>query len=90
MLKDPPHPGETLREDVLGPLNLRVREASVFLNFSQATLVRVLNGRDRITAELAVKLEKAGFSTARFWMMLQLNYDLAQAAKQHLTVRRIA
>jgi addiction module HigA family antidote len=81
MLRDPPHPGETLRQDVLMPLSLGVGEASVFLNVSRSALARVLNGRGRIAADLALRLEKAGFGTARFWMTLQTNYDLAQAMK---------
>lgn len=35
-----------------------------------------------ISPALAIRLEKAGVRTARFWMTLQANYDLAQALKQ--------
>ncbi len=84
MLRDPPHPGETLQQDVLLPLRLGVGEASAFLNVPKAALSKVVNGRARIAAELALRLEKAGFGTARFWMTLQINYDLAQAMKHRL------
>jgi len=79
MMKSPPHPGELLREDVLKPLGLSVREAAERLRVSRVTLSRVLNGHAGISADLAIRLERAGVSTARFWVTLQANYDLAQA-----------
>ena len=79
MMKDHPHPGELLREDVLRPLELTVGEAAKRLGVSRVTLSRVLNGRAGISPDLAVRLERAGVSTARFWATLQANYDLSQA-----------
>ena len=81
MMKNPPHPGELLREDVLSPLGLSVTEAAERLAMSRVALSRVLNGRAAISPDLAVRLERAGVSTARFWMTLQANHDLAQAMR---------
>ena len=81
MMKNPPHPGELLREDVLTPLGLSVTEAAERLAMSRVALSRVLNGRAGNSPDLAVRLERAGVSTARFWMTLQANYDLARAMK---------
>ena len=81
MMKNPPHPGELLREDVLVPLGLSVTEAAERLAMSRVALSRVLNGRAGVSPDLAVRLERAGVSTARFWMTLQANYDLARARK---------
>ena len=81
MMKNPPHPGELLREDVLTPLGLSVTEAAERLAMSRVALSRVLNGRAGVSPDLAVRLERAGVSTARFWMTLQANYDLARAMK---------
>jgi len=78
-MKSPPHPGELLREDVLAPLGLQVKEAADRLSMSRVALSRVLNGRAAISPDLAIRLERAGVSTARFWITLQANYDLAQA-----------
>jgi len=80
-MKNPPHPGELLREDVLVPLGLAVTEAAGRLSMSRAALSRVLNGHAGISPELAIGLERAGVSTARFWITLQASYDLAQAMK---------
>lgn len=79
MMKNPPHPGELLREDVLSPLSMPVTEAAERLGMSRVALSRVLNGRAAISPDLAIRLERAGVSTARFWLTLQANYDLAQA-----------
>jgi addiction module HigA family antidote len=81
MMKNPPHPGEMLREDVLAPLGLSVKEAAARLGMSRVALSRVLNGRAAISPDLAVRLEMAGVSTARAWLSMQANYDLAQAMK---------
>lgn len=82
MMKTPLHPGENLREDVLVPLGLKVKEAANRLGMSRVALSRVVNGRAAISPDLAVRLERAGVSTARFWMTLQANYDLSQALKR--------
>ncbi len=82
MMNDPPHPGAILREDVLAPLGLAVTEASKRLSMSRVSLSRVLNGRAGISSDLAIRLETAGVSTARFWLALQASYDLAQARRR--------
>ncbi|KGD94327.1 MULTISPECIES: HigA family addiction module antitoxin [Rhizobium/Agrobacterium group] len=79
MMKFPPHPGELLREDVLLPLDLSVTEAAKRLGMSRVALSRVLHGRAAVSPDLAVRLERAGVSTARAWLSMQANYDLAQA-----------
>ena len=88
MMRFPPHPGELLRQDVLVPLGLLITEAAERLKISRVSLSRVLNGRAAISPDLAIRLEMAGVSTARFWLGLQSNYDLAQALKRdHPDVR---
>ena len=90
MMKNHPHPGELLREDVLIPLNIEVTDAAHRLGMSRTTLSRVINGRAGISPDLAVRLERAGVSTARFWMTLQTNYELSQAEqRKQPTVQRI-
>ena len=82
MMKNPPHPGELLREDVLVPLGIEVTDAAQRLGLSRTTLSRVINGRAGISPDLALRLERAGVSTARFWMTLQANYELALASQR--------
>jgi addiction module HigA family antidote len=78
-MKSPAHPGELLREDVLGELGLSVAEAARRLGVSRVALSRVLHGHAGVTPALALRLEAAGVSSAEFWLRLQAAYDLAQA-----------
>lgn len=82
MMKNHPHPGELLREDVLLPLDIEVTEAAHRLGMSRTALSRVINGHAGISPDLAVRLERAGVSTARFWMTLQTNYELSRAEQR--------
>jgi addiction module HigA family antidote len=82
MMKNHPHPGELLREDVLLPLKIEVTEAAHHLGMSRTALSRVINGHAGISPDLAVRLEKAGVSTARFWITLQANYELSLAEQR--------
>lgn len=82
MMKFPVHPGELLREEVIAALKLSVTEAAARLGMSRVALSRVLNGRAGVSPDLAVRLERAGVSTARAWLAMQSNYDLAQAMKR--------
>ena len=78
-MKNPVHPGEILREDVLADLGLGVGEAASRLGISRVALSRVLHGHARISPSLAVRLEEAGVGTAPAWLAMQAAYDLAAA-----------
>jgi antitoxin HigA-1 len=73
---DPPHPGKIIREDCLEPLGLTVTATAKGLGVSRQTLSELVNGRNGISADMAIRLEKAGWSTAERWMRAQLAYDL--------------
>jgi addiction module HigA family antidote len=80
-MKNPPHPGTLIREDVLAPLGLSITDAAGRLAISRVAFSRVLNGRAGISPDLAIRLEKAGVGTARAWLAMQANHDLAQALR---------
>ena len=86
MMKNHPHPGELLREDVLIPLGIEVTEAARRFGVSRTTLSRVINGHAGISPDLAIRLEQAGVSSARFWMNLQANYELSKVQERDLPV----
>ena len=79
---NPPHPGKIIREDCLIPLGLSVTAAAKWLGVSRVSLSELLNGHNGISAEMAIRLEKAGWSTAQSWMRNQLSYDLWHARKR--------
>ena len=59
-------------------LGVTVTEGAKALGVTRPTLSRILNRKSAVSAEMAVRLEKAIGSSAGFWLRLQLNYDLAQ------------
>ena len=90
-MKSPPHPGRSIKENCLEPLGLSVTEAARVLGVARHTLSRVVNGHAGISPEMAIRLEKAGWSNAEFWLRRQTAYDLAQArrAEDRIEVGRI-
>jgi addiction module HigA family antidote len=80
-MKNPTHPGFSVKTACLEPLNLSVTEAVKVLDVARHTLSRVLNGQAAISPDMAIRLEKAGWSNAEFWLRRQASYDLAQARK---------
>jgi addiction module HigA family antidote len=82
MMRNPPHPGEILKEEVLAPLDMSVAEAAKRLGMCRVVFSRVLNRKAGISPDLAVRLERAGVSTARAWLGMQANYDLWQVKQR--------
>ena len=82
----PPHPGETLREDVLPALGLTVTEAAAQMGVTRAALSRVLNGRAAISPQMALRIEGwlgvENGGRADVWLAQQIAYDLWQARKR--------
>lgn len=80
-MKVPPHPGRIIRQECLEPLNLTVTAAAKHLRITRQALNNLLNERAGISPEMAIRLSKAFGSTPEVWLGLQLDYDLAHAAK---------
>lgn len=82
-LFNPPHPGLTLRDDILPALNLRVGEAASQLGVDRTTLHKVLNGRAAISPAMALCiarwLGREHGGGAEVWLTQQAAYDLGQA-----------
>lgn len=91
-MHNPPHPGETLREDVLPALRLSVTDAARELGVTRVALSRVLNGRAGISPEMALRLERwlgvEHGGRADLWLRMQSYYDLASAEKRAKTKLR--
>lgn len=92
-MHNPPHPGETLREDVLPSLGLSVAEAARQLGVSRVALSRVLHGHAAISVDLARRLElwlrkpNGKGPSAETWLRGQLAYDLWQAEHSGKTLQ---
>jgi addiction module HigA family antidote len=79
---NPPHPGETLLEDVLPALDISIAELARRLGFARETLSRVLHGRAPVSPDLALRLELAGIGSARAWLGVQADHDLWRARQR--------
>ncbi len=81
-MKNPPHPGLSVRHDCLAPLGLNVTEAAKRLGISRKQLSDIVNYHAGISPEMAIRLDKAFGGGAEPWVRLQAAYDLAQAMKR--------
>jgi antitoxin HigA-1 len=81
-MKNPPHPGLSIRHDCLEPLKLSVTDAARRLGVSRKQLSDILNGHSGISPAMAIRLDKAFGGGADTWLRLQSSYDLAQAMKK--------
>jgi addiction module HigA family antidote len=81
-MKNPPHPGHSLKDACLDALGLSVTDGARVLGVARHTLSRVINGQSAISPDMAIRLEKAGWSNAGSWLRMQTAYDLAQARKR--------
>lgn len=86
-LFDPAHPGALIRETLEGIFEetgkkLTVAEVATGLGTTRKTLSAIINGKQSITPEMAIRLA-TGFAntTPEFWSTVQENYDLAQARR---------
>lgn len=84
---NPAHPGELIRETILGIREetgekLPIEEFAKGLGTTRKTLSAIINGKQSVTPEMAIKLATGLGSTAEFWLRAQENYDLYQARKK--------
>jgi addiction module HigA family antidote len=86
-MKNPPHPGEMVREECLAPLGLSVTEGARVLGVTRQTLNNLVNERSGISPEMAIRLEKAFGTSADLWVRLQTAYDLAQARRREHEIK---
>jgi addiction module HigA family antidote len=86
-MKNPPHPGLSVRHDCLEPLGLSVTEAAKVLDVTRQAMNNLVSGKAGISAEMAIRLEKAFGGGAETWLRMQAAYDLAQAEKHAGTIK---
>jgi addiction module HigA family antidote len=86
-MKNPPHPGRSIRNACLEPLGLSVTAGARVLGVSRQTLNNVINGKTGISPQMAIRLSKAFGSTEETWLRMQLAYDLAAARKHENKIK---
>jgi addiction module HigA family antidote len=78
----PPHPGETIKEDYLVPLGMSVNALAKQLGIGAARLNEIVRGERGVTADTALRLARYFATSAEFWLGLQLEYDLRIAQQK--------
>ena len=79
---NPPHPGEILKELYLKDYNLSVSAFALKLGVSRTTASELVNCKNGISADMALKLAKAFSTSPKYWLNMQQAYDLWQAQKR--------
>jgi addiction module HigA family antidote len=81
-MKNPPHPGDLIRTEIIEALGLTVSKASEILQVRRATLSDLLHGKSALTPEMALRIEKAFGPDMDHLLRMQLAYDVAKT-RQH-------
>ena len=90
-IKNPPHPGDFIRTEIIEPTGLSVTAAAAALHVSRPALSSLLNGRAELSGEMALRIEKAFGVKMDTLMRIQSAYEIAQTRKREkeIRVRRI-
>ena len=81
-MKDPAHPGGFVRSEILDALELSVTDAAAALGVTRAALSALLNERAALSADMAIRIEKAFGVSMETLMRMQNSYDIAQARQR--------
>jgi addiction module HigA family antidote len=77
-MKNPPHPGDLIRTEVIEALGLSVSKAAEILQVRRATLSDLLHGKAALTPDMALRIEKAFGPEMDHLLRMQLAYDVAK------------
>lgn len=86
-MKQPPHPGDFIRTEIIKPAGLSVTAAATALQVSRPALSGLLNGRADLTGTMALRIEKAFGVKMDTLMRMQSAYDIARARKREKEIR---
>jgi addiction module HigA family antidote len=88
-MKNPPHPGDFIRTEIIEAAGLSVTAAAAALQVSRPTLSSLLNRKAGLSGNMALRIEKA--FGVKMDTLLRMQADIAQARKREnqIHVRRI-
>lgn len=81
-MKNPAHPGGFVKAEIIVPLGLSVTEAASVLGITRAALSAFLNQRSSLSADMAIRIEKAFGVSMEMLMRMQNSFDIARARKR--------
>ena len=86
-MKNPPHPGDFIRTEIIEPAQLSVTAAAAALQVSRVTLSSLLNGKADLSGDMALRVEKAFGVKMDTLMRMQSAYDIAETRKRAKGIR---
>ena len=91
-MKNPPHPGDFIRTEIVEPAGLTVTAAAAALKVSRPALSSLLNGNASLSGDMALRIEKAFGVRMETLMRMQSSFDIAETRKREgqIRLRRVA
>jgi addiction module HigA family antidote len=86
-MKNPPHPGDFIKTEIVEPAGLSVTGAAAALGVSRPTLSSLLNGKAGLSGDMALRIEKAFGVRMDTLMRMQSAYEIAQMRKRETLIR---
>jgi antitoxin HigA-1 len=86
-IKNPPHPGDFIRTEIIEPADLSVTGAAKALQVSRPALSTLLNGKADLSGDMALRIEKAFGVKMDTLMRMQSSYDIARTRKREKEIR---
>ena len=88
-MKNPPHPGDFIRTEIIEPAGLTVSAAAAILHVSRPALSSLLNGKADLSGNMALRIEKAFGVKMDTLMRMQSNYDIAKTRSREKEIRGV-
>ena len=88
-MKNPAHPGEFVRSEIIEALGLTVTRAARALGVTRPALSALLNGRASLSPEMALRIEKAFGVSMDTLMRMQTSYDIARARQREGDIKLV-
>lgn len=80
-LLDEIHPGEILLEDFMKPMSITARQLAADIDVSPSRISDIVHGARPITADTAIRLGLFFRMDPKFWLNLQMEYDMRVAKR---------
>ena len=86
-MKNPPHPGDFIRTEIIEPAGLSVTAAAAALRVSRPALSSLLNGKADLSGEMALRIEKAFGVKMETLIRMQSAFDIARTRRREKEIR---
>jgi addiction module HigA family antidote len=86
-MKNPPHPGDFIRTEIIEPAGLTVTDAAKALQVSRPALSSLLNSKAGLSGDMALRIEKAFGVKMDTLMRMQSAYDIARTREREKEIR---